>query len=440
MAALIVWVGLPILFIVALFPRTAFFLILLLIPMDLHLKTNFLLNAVFDPARLVVAGSLAVHAATRRRSRISRRIVVLTLLYVAAVVGSLLYAQLNRSLGVPYESLRFTYELASYLALAAASPLVIRNARDLANVFWVLVAGLVVSEIYGIYQWGINGYGPVYRWLYPLSVDLAWLGRPPGLLAGPNNQAAYINLVLPLVAAVGLSIKDGWIRLTSAAVCVLSGVSLFLTQSRGAWAAAVLMLFLLFLSKSPAVLRFPAAVLGAFFGLATAFFVPAIASRLQDYDISLYSRLDIWRLFTSIFLSNPALGAGYGSFGTRYADASHIVLAAGEQPLHAHDLYLQLLAETGVIGFLAFSLLVCTAIASSGGLSQAAKRLEQPLVAGFYLGIAIALVGFLAHGIVDVVWYSAQVASLFWILVAITALGWRLLGSEADMVVQPSSH
>jgi O-antigen ligase len=93
----------------------------------------------------------------------------------------------------------------------------------------------------------------------------------------------------------------------------------------------------------------------------------------------------------------------------------------------AHNLYLELLAESGMVGFIAFAFLVVSGL-------RAARRCMRQSQDGFawLIGIAAfaAICGVMVHGTVDYLFHTTpQAAALFFLVLGI--LRAQTLGSEA---------
>ena len=80
--------------------------------------------------------------------------------------------------------------------------------------------------------------------------------------------------------------------------------------------------------------------------------------------------------------------------------------------------------ETGLIGAIAFLWLVVVTLHQAW---QHARRLQQRWNADGYwvLGATAAILGMMAHGAVDTVWYRPQVQTAWWLMVAIIASYWQ---------------
>ncbi|ODA39135.1 O-antigen ligase family protein [Desulfosporosinus sp. BG] len=81
------------------------------------------------------------------------------------------------------------------------------------------------------------------------------------------------------------------------------------------------------------------------------YYVPALGdtfARFMETDDISNGRYQLWGLAYSSFLEHPIMGIGWCGF--RYMDASKSYALAGGY-VDAHNVYIQLLCETGVIGF-----------------------------------------------------------------------------------------
>src|SRR5204862_4055565 len=76
-------------------------------------------------------------------------------------------------------------------------------------------------------------------------------------------------------------------------------------------------------------------------------------------DQSAGSRTEIWSIGLRMFTSNPVLGVGPGNFlpSMRQYAGGLLVLADGATEHVAHNMFVEIVAETGTLGFLAFLLL-----------------------------------------------------------------------------------
>jgi hypothetical protein len=110
------------------------------------------------------------------------------------------------------------------------------------------------------------------------------------------------------------------------------------------------------------------------------------------------SRTDLWRAAAGIALEHPILGRGPDSF--RLLHGERLGLARPNTEIRANNLYLELLAGSGLAGLAAFLLMMGTL-----GWSRTAP--------------AIALGVFLIHGLVDTFLMTTPIYFAFWILLGV---------------------
>jgi len=154
---------------------------------------------------------------------------------------------------------------------------------------------------------------------------------------------------------------------------------------------------------------------GLAFSACGALIAGQIFTRLQGVDsYTEVTRFAIWAGAGLLFAGKPVIGVGYGNFKTALTSA--IAVPDGYM-LDAHNLYLELLAETGIIGFAAFAILIFTCICCARRMFRESQE-EMGAIAGFAVIGAIA--GVLVHGMVEYVFHnSPQCAAVFFLLLSL---------------------
>lgn len=159
------------------------------------------------------------------------------------------------------------------------------------------------------------------------------------------------------------------------------------------------------------------------------FYQGEIAGRLwslfHGQDTSVALRWALWDSTTYIIAEHPIFGIGWNTFWLVYPDYNYFIQAPVILMYHAHNLYLNMLAEIGIPGFILFMTVII-------GHAVAALRLDGD---GFrksaQIGVGTLVVAILVSGLSDFELYSHQVAVVFWQL-----LGWV----GAFMKVNEKSH
>lgn len=79
--------------------------------------------------------------------------------------------------------------------------------------------------------------------------------------------------------------------------------------------------------------------------------VDTITSKFADDDGTLSGRTDLYALALRLFKQHPIIGIGWGNFR---AQSLHVLSTTNSKTYETHNVYLQLLCETGIIGLTVF--------------------------------------------------------------------------------------
>ena len=204
----------------------------------------------------------------------------------------------------------------------------------------------------------------------------AVMERITGLLGNVNLYAGYLTLLFPVCLAGGMILRGAWRWLAWVSATILL-VLILILQSRSAWLALIssLLVFMLAVAIRPGIFGFSkrlryilvgsllAAVLSLTLFLKWAPASNPFAFRLravfsEDVRFSDGGRLMIWRETLRMFTDHFPFGVGAGNFKVHlqgYREAGRLdfskIDSRWNQP---HNDYLWILAEKGVIGFVAF--------------------------------------------------------------------------------------
>ena len=245
----------------------------------------------------------------------------------------------------------------------------------------------------------------------------------------PNQLAGFVVLFVPL--SVGLfAVFES--RLAKAA-CVLLGLlalpAAIVTYSRGVLVALVALVVVLARSRRawPAIAA--AAVLVVLLAPAAWHDRVADAGRLDRPEIA--TRLDFWDAAVSMFQASPVLGVGLNSFDVAYVDLdttgrSFLPGSGLAPPESAHSLYLNTLAEQGLVGVAALAFLVLAA----GRMILALRRSADPRIRGFGLGLLGAGIVLLVSNLFDVTFVDPKTSMLAWTLLGVGAALQRIDARE----------
>lgn len=250
-----------------------------------------------------------------------------------------------------------------------------------------------------------------------------WLIKPEagsvyGTYVNHNHYAGLMELLVPiaLVLAFGGAVRGGkQVLLVFAAT--LMAASVFLSQSRGGMFATIVETVFLAIFWMRKFSPRKSAVVFVAFCLLTALFLAWIApQRVGDRmtDIHDPARWLIHHDSIRMFAAHPLLGSGFGSFATAFP--RYRVFYDGFLVNHAHDDYLELLLETGLIGFGAAVWFIVVLYREGLRNLHPAKLSPAALISAAALA---GCTGILAHSFVDFNLHIPANAALFYVLCAI---------------------
>jgi putative inorganic carbon (HCO3(-)) transporter len=302
-----------------------------------------------------------------------------------------------------------------------------------------LVGGLLAVGVFqacvGIWQFGLRGDGPEHFAILDGSFYRAY-----GTFEQPNPYAGFLGLMLPLAVGVVVGVvgerlqnrqgDEGTRRrvarrplvgsppgpqvlltsgvLVPAGVAVALGAALLASWSRGGWlgfgAAAVVMALALPRKARWGILVVAVLAVGAL-GLQTTGLMPAsVEARLtgfaeyvrfedvrgvgiNDANYAVIERLAHWQAALEMWRYNFWTGVGFGCYEPAYRGFG---LINWRTPLgHAHNYYLNIAAETGLIGLVAYLFLWGVVFWQTWRATRRGNGLSR--------GLAIGLLGTWTH-------------------------------------------
>lgn len=352
-------------------------------------------NALAECASFVLCVAFVVLVVLRRPHwPVSRSFGWFLGMWLAACLISALLAS-DPALGLR----AFFRKTAEYALVALAMALLARDEARLRLVLITLAWACVVFSVDGIIQWKFGH--DLLRWHVP------WGHRLTGPLDNPNNYATYLVMVTPIQLWVIFNCQKRWQAAGLLLGVLLSIPALVFTDSRLSWGAfAFSVLVFAVLARRAALLVYPALLLlGLWRWDALRLFSELSPGRAEGWSIA-------WRMF----LDHPIVGIGHGTYMANYMSYLSSAEGSWPRPQYAHNCYLQLLAEGGIMGLGTFLLVVgWVVIRAVRRLSASAVRLCAPLS-----GLVTSLLVFFLGITFDTGLYSLPIALLFWSLLGLT--------------------
>jgi putative inorganic carbon (HCO3(-)) transporter len=278
-----------------------------------------------------------------------------------------------------------------------------------------VVVGLIVA-LHALYQ---QATGHVSRIGF-VDTNGAVEYRVTSFFSHPNQLAGFLVVLIPVAAAFARHFTRRWLRVTARLLIPLGIAAIVVTYSRGAL-VGLLALPLLYV-RDPRT--WPALVAGV---LIIALLAPgawearvAGAGDLQRPEIA--SRIDIWSAAIEAFDARPVTGWGLNNVPDAYLALERpgrgfLGMGAFDLPPTAHNLYLNVAAEQGLIGLTALAALMIALFAMTMRLRRMPEARDRALGMAL-LGVCVVLA---LHNLFDVTFLDPKTSTLVWTLFGIGA-------------------
>lgn len=300
-------------------------------------------------------------------------------------------------------------QIYKYLSLIAVFYIIrLSNLEEQKQIFYVLIISASLVSLYSLYfLFTISGFTLEYlsgnNIRYPFAKEFLASKRAFVPFFSPNLLAGYLIAIIMIClnTIVKRKKEKDWLFFLSLFCLPLSSLTLFFTKSVGGWFIFIIIfsLFILLgklLNKKSFLIAFSLIVLLG----AIAMNRTLTEVHFKNPLFSLNQRISYWKETIKIISDHPIIGVGTGNFSLKETRA-------------AHNSYLQIWAEMGILGLLSWLMIVFVFI------KQGVKNLYSRS-SYCCLGILTAGLSFLCYNLIDFSFFISQVAFLFWLLLGLT--------------------
>ncbi len=318
---------------------------------------------------------------------------------------------------------------------------------------WVAIITAAILSSMGVFQL-ITGnteftfWGLAKRSILGQYTDEGVL-RYGGPIGESNIWAQTLLAVLFLAIYRIIDEKDLKMKYLAGVASLLIAGAIFYTYSRGAFVTAIIILFFIALERHVDFRKMLVAVgIGAVF---LAFLPQNYISRLTTLvdivnphnqysvssDESILGRATVIQVGLTMFAEHPFLGVGVGNYRDQYWDyAPKLGLEAGvlstsssSTTREPHNLYVELLAETGIFGFMFFGVfmyVLLKALSNTRDLYWAPERYKDR--SAWIASIIMVLVSYLVSGL----FLHGAFYRYFWMFIAVAMAAFKVFGDRKN--------
>lgn len=280
----------------------------------------------------------------------------------------------------------------------------IENKKSLYQLMDIIVISGLVTSFYAFYQY-FTGVPMGSGWVDPSSnISI----RVFSTFENPNLYAEYLIMIIPLTFARLLSVgKKNKIFYVIIGIAQL--VALLLTFSRGGWLGLIFAvgIFALLIKRDLIIKLIPLGIVGIFF------LPSSIMMRIKSIgslsDSSNFYRFQIWENSINIVKDFFVTGVGLGFESFRSISSLYI---KDFSPYHAHNTYLELMIEIGVLGLILFIWLL-------GKLLKDIRHQKMSQDKIFTVAIFSGISGLFIHGVAEHILYNPKIIFQFWLMIGL---------------------
>lgn len=293
--------------------------------------------------------------------------------------------------------------------------------KKFGGTFVTLIVSSVLPCLYAAVQ--RTGLDPLH-WAYPSNE------RVLATFGNPTYFAAYLVLIIPLTFLVFLTCRCVIIGGLYLLLMALQHACLLWTWSRGPWLGLIIGLFVgfavpilvyrreAFLKKYGAKMAIGLGVLAlvTFLVSAKGGLVERAASAVRVDDPSNIQRALQWKAGWAVFKEHPVTGVGPGNLRVHMAEKltpAFFRTGIATASEHAHNEFIEIGAETGVVGLALFVIILGLSLYAAARVS-----LRDGQIPGFTTWVLVGgVLGFLFCNMVGVAMRYSTGAVYFWLFV-----------------------
>lgn len=264
--------------------------------------------------------------------------------------------------------------LGFYLIFFAAH----KNVESIEKGFYLITIFSLFTTLFGLFHY-LGGFNVIYQTLYGDPDKVLPAGYFQNLvytflksremfstILNRDFYASLLVMLIPITIASAMVIKDHKKLSISIITLILMFICLFLALSKDSFAGLILTLFIyIVLYKRYSHLSgfkipyFKVLFIGLTVILLTLIFFQSntMFGKLKSFDVNIKSREIIWGGGMNIFYKYPIWGGGPGTFRVlfpQFRSPEHYLYDISNVTVYAHNRYIDLLCETGILGFITY--------------------------------------------------------------------------------------
>lgn len=310
----------------------------------------------------------------------------------------------------------------------------VKTKKQVVIVVWVLMLMGGIAALYGLYCLKAN-----------IGVRDEGIVRVTSFMSNPNAFGKTLALLIPITMGLLLSNYMYKTKIILSGILILLITGVVITYSRTSMIAMLLCLFLtpvMYFKGKNKIIAFivTLALVPVFY---YAFPLERVKWRAHNRLMTTFqaesaAEVDLGRVESAragwmMMLQNPIFGVGIGGFGHEYYqlaqqsdDLELVESRYGERGLSAHNLYVQVGGQLGVVGVGLYFLLIVYAYRNAIKAEKMFEKSEEGTLYALSRSLKIFIIAFMVIGVTS----SGLGNKLFWIVIALVIVLRRLANDQ----------
>ena len=249
-------------------------------------------------------------------------------------------------------------------------------------------------------------------------VNNVYPSRATATFDNPLILATFLVMAAPL-CVFGMIYFRHSVNRTISTVCLLLTIGgILCTESRGAYIAVALAVLTLLVSNKKVFLKLIPFIIILAIGLPLILVIRFKNSPAGDLLTSNNSRMSIWKCSFGIFLEHPIIGLGAGTENLHQL----IIQRLGTDRAHAHNLFLQVAVEGGIIGIIFVTAIITIIVKNLYSLFHLKDNKYRPYAVVY----TSAFIGFISMSLFEHTLQTPKEMMIFFFLLGFIEATYRM--------------
>ncbi len=296
------------------------------------------------------------------------------------------------------DAIRIALIAATSLLFMMITVVSLDDSKKVKNFLRIMSVAIGITAVVAIFQ-RLSGI-EVDKEFVDVTVNAGMPGRVYSTMENPNNYAELLVLFMPFMIALFVDEEKVWFKVLWGMVFALTFVALAMTYSRSCYVAIAIAIVVFILVYDYRLILPLAGIVIIAIPLLPETVMNRILTIGSLEDSSNSYRLYIWDTCMNLIVNYGVSGLGIGpeAFSALYKPVAHT--AAIKAP-HSHMLYMELVLEYGIVGFVGFFGYLIRVIRNGFGVLKLATKNQKA-----YIGAGIgALLGICFVSMAEYIWF-----------------------------------